>query len=258
MGSINANGKEELVSIILPSYNTEKYIADAIESVLSQTYNNWEMIIVDDGSTDNSIQIIDEYVRRDKRIRLIKSDKNCGLPSARNKAIKVAKGRYIAFLDSDDMWLPEKLEKQINFMKANRAVLTFTAYRKIDENGNIISKVLNVPETVTYEQLLRTCVIGVLTAIYDTRILGKLYMNLINQSEDYCLWLKILKMGHVAHGLNRCLALYRIRKKRMSRNKFIKAIYQWRIYRQREALSFFKSIYCMINYAYYGFKKLII
>ena len=162
----------KLVSIITPSYKSEKFISQTIESVLGQTYQNWEIIIVDDVSPDNSNKIIEEYSKKDSRIKLIKLEKNSGAAVARNIAIEESKGRYIAFLDADDIWKPEKLEKQIEFMRKNNYAFTYTAYEKVDENGVVFGKI-GVPLKVSYNQLLRTCVIGCLTAVYDREKLAK-------------------------------------------------------------------------------------
>lgn len=245
---------KELVSVITPSYNSGQFIEETIESVMAQTYQNWEMIIVDDCSNDNSVEIVFKYSRQDNRIKLIRSKINKGPAISRNEALKIAKGRFIAFLDSDDLWLPDKLNKQLEFMALKKSVLSFTAYAKIDEEGNEGS-VIEVPEKVNYSQLLKTCSIGILTAMYDTKYLGKLFMPDIFSVEDYGLWLKITKNGYPAFGLNKKLALYRIRKQGISSNKIKKASYQWKIYRELENLSLLKSLYYMLFYTYYGYKK---
>jgi len=244
----------DLVSIITPSYKSEKFISKTIESVLSQTYQNWEMIIVDDCSPDNSNEIIDEYCKKDSRIKLIKLEKNSGPAVARNRAIKEVKGRYIAFLDADDLWKPEKLEKQLLFMKENDLAFTYSSYDLIDKDSNEIGTVIT-KETITYEDMLKTCSIGCLTAIYDTEKLGKVYMPLIRKRQDYGLWLKILKKIGKTKGILEPLAIYRIRKDSVSSNKFKAAQYEWRIYREVEKLSFFKSIYYFIHYTYNGVIK---
>ena len=244
----------ELVSIITPSYNSEKYIFQTIESVLNQTYENWEMIIVDDASIDNSINIIESYTKKDNRIKLIKLKKNNGPAIARNVGIKNAKGRYIAFLDSDDLWLPTKLEKQINFMKKNDVGLCYSSYYLIDEKSNNIGK-FNIPkEKVTYFELLKTCIIGNLTAIYDIEKVGKVFMENVGH-EDYTLWLKILKKIHCAYGIKEPLAQYRIYYNSISSNKFRAAKWQWNIYRNIEKLNLFESLYYFMHYIWNGIKK---
>lgn len=244
-----------LVSVIMPAFNAEKYIGDSINSVILQSYQKWELLIVNDGSTDNTKNIIKPFILKDKRINYFETDNNLGPGYARNKAIEKAKGHYIAFLDSDDMWKPEKLEVQLNFMKKNNSSFSFTGYQKINESNQNIGKKIEIPNTLSYENLLKSCIIGCLTVIYDVSKLGKVYMPLINKTQDYAMWLNILKIIPYAHGLNESLALYRIRKGSISSNKFIKAYYQWHIYRKFEKLSLMKSLKYMLFYAYYGYRK---
>lgn len=247
-------GKENLVSIITPSYNSSKFIEETIKSVLSQNYQDWEMIIVDDCSVDNSYEIAKRFSVVDCRIKVIRLEKNSGVAMARNAGINAANGRYIAFLDSDDLWLPQKLEKQIAFMREKDAVLSYTAYKKMDEAGRIRDGVVQVREKVSYSDLLSTCDIGCLTAIYDSHKIGKLLMPVVNH-EDYALWLKILKKGFIAHGLNEPLAIYRVRKNSVSGNKLKAIKFQWNIYRNIEKLSLIDSMYYFTKYAYFGYKR---
>jgi teichuronic acid biosynthesis glycosyltransferase TuaG len=209
---------DKLVSIITPMYNSEKFIRDTIKSVLNQTYPYWEMLIVDDCSKDKSVEIVEEFLKKDKRIKLIKLSKRSGPAIARNVAIREAKGRFIAFLDSDDLWKPQKLEKQVEFMLTYSISFSFTSYDIIDEYGNFISTV-SVPNKIDYKTLLKGNVIGCLTAMYDTKKLGKLFFPNIKKSEDYGLWLKILKKTKNAYGLNETLAIYRLRSNSTSRKK---------------------------------------
>ena len=243
-----------LVSIIMPLYNSEKFLSSSIESVVKQTYKNWELIIVDDRSTDNSLQKAIEYMKKDNRIKIIKLQENSGPAIARNTGIEAANGKFIAFLDSDDIWLPDKLELQLNFMRKTNASFSYTAYKKVNEDGEYRG-IVSVPESVTYKKLLNTNVIGCLTAIYNCENLGKIYMPNIIKHEDYALWLKILKKEVQAFGLNIPLAIYRVRKNSVSSNKLKAAFYQWKIYREIEQLNIIKSIYHFINYVYYGFMK---
>jgi glycosyltransferase involved in cell wall biosynthesis len=244
----------ELVSIITPSYNSAKFIIQSIESVISQTYSNWEMIIVDDCSQDNSIKIIKEFQEKNNRIKLIESKVNQRPARARNRAIKYANGRYIAFLDSDDIWLPNKLEKQIKFMKDNNLDFTYSSYNLIDEDDNDLGKFI-APQYITYKSMLKSNTVGCLTAIYDTEKLGKVYMPLIRKRQDYGLWLKILKEIDSTKGMLESLATYRILENSVSSNKLKAAQYQWKIYRKIEKLSLVKSLYYFVNYIYYGIKK---
>ena len=243
-----------LVSIITPSYKSEKFIAATIKSVLSQTYTDWEMIIVDDVSPDTSNKVIDTYIQKDNRIKLIQLEQNSGPAIARNTAIETAKGRYIAFLDADDLWLPDKLEKQIDFMSKKNLSFTYCSYRLIDEYGNPLG-VFQTKKRITYEGMLKTCSIGCLTAIYDTHILGKRYMPDILKRQDYGLWLQLLKEINSTQGIMEPLAVYRILDHSVSSNKFISAQYQWKIYREVEKLNIWKSLYYFVFYTINGIMK---
>ncbi len=251
MRGVNVN---DLVSIITPSYKSCKFISQAIKSVLAQTYQNWEMIIVDDASPDNSNNIIEKYIKIDSRIRLIRLHQNSGPAIARNKAIEEAKGRYIAFLDADDLWLPEKLEKQIKFMQKNDIFLSYSSYFLINENSDTIGQFIIPTIKVSYNKILKTCIIGNLTAIYDSKIIGKYYMKNCGH-EDFTLWLQILKDIDFAHGIVEPLAKYRISNTSISKNKFKAIAWQWNIYRNIERLNIFKSIYYFICYAINGILK---
>ena len=242
---------KNLVSIITPSYNSAKFIGKTIESVLDQIYQNWEMIVVDDVSLDNSSDIVEKYCKKDNRIRLIKLEKNSGAAVARNRAIEEAKGRYIAFLDADDMWKPEKLEKQIYFMQKNNYSFTYTAYEKIDENGVVFGKI-GVPLKVSYNQLLKTCVIGCLTAVYDTEKLGKIYMPTNTKREDFATWLSILKKIDFAYGIKENLSQYRVYENQSSGKKAKMAKENWKLYREIEKLNLLKACYYFSHYAVRG------
>jgi glycosyltransferase involved in cell wall biosynthesis len=243
-----------LVSIITPSYNSSRFISQTIESVLAQTYQDWEMIIVDDVSPDNSNDIIDEYCKKDSRITLIKLEKNSGPAVARNKAIEEAKGRYIAFLDADDLWHPEKLEKQINFMNENNLALSYASYYIISED-NVDLGIFTTKERIDYFDLLKTNSIGCLTAMYDTKLIGKVLMPNIIKKQDYGLWLKILKQIDYAKGLLEPLAYYRLVSNSVSSNKVDGIKYIWKIFRDVEKLNIFQSFYYFCFYVYYGLRK---
>lgn len=244
-----------LVSIITPSYNSALTIRKTIKSVINQTLIDWEMIIVDDNSTDNSCQIIEEYMSIDSRIQLIKQNWNAGPAIVRNIAIEKAKGQYIAFLDSDDLWHSEKLTKQISFMKEKNIALSYTAYNRIDSMGNILSA-YHPKLQVSYIDMLKSNRIGCLTAIYDADKLGKVYMPNISKRQDLGLWLRILKKVDYAWGLDDILADYlAIQPNSVSSNKKNAAKYQWRLYREIEKLSVTQSLYYFCFYAYLGFKK---
>ncbi|XKE47247.1 glycosyltransferase [Halomonas organivorans] len=240
------------VSVITPMHNASKFISTNIESVLTQTYSDWELIIIDDGSTDSSAEIAEAFSLQDSRIQLIRLEGNNGAAVARNRGIRLARGRYIAFLDSDDAWEPHKLESQLAFMKASEAALVFSAYRKVDEAGRELG-VVGVPERAGYRDLLKTNYIGCLTAMYDTRRLGKVEMPLIRKRQDLALWLKILKLsGEPAWGQPEVLATYTVRAGSVSSNKQQAAAYQWRVYREVEALSLPACGYYFAQYALRG------
>ena len=242
------------VTIIMPSYCSEKFIVESIESVLAQTYIDWELIIVDDCSPDSSNHIIMKYVDSDHRIKLIKLEKNSGPAIARNMAIETANGRYIAFLDSDDVWLPNKLEKQIKFMQDNDLAFTYSSYKLVGEDNENLGLFIT-KDKISYFDMLKTCSVGCLTAIYDTEKIGKQYMPLILKRQDYGLWLKILKLIGETRGILEPLAIYRIRKNSVSSHKAKAAKYQRKIYREIEKLSFLKSLYYFAFYAYNGIIK---
>jgi len=225
-----------------------------IQSVQEQTYIKWEMIIVDDCSTDNSLNIIQQYASQDTRIKIIKNTCNLGAGGSRNKAIEVANGRYIAFLDSDDTWFPEKLEKQIALMEQKNMPMSYVAYYTID-NEDTLTALHPVEEQVSYVKLLKNpSMIGTLTMMYDVKELGKFYFEDVGH-EDYIMKLNILKKIDFAVGINIPLAKYRIHNTSLSSNKVSAAKWVWHIYRHIEKLSFIKSLYYFSHYAYYSFTK---
>lgn len=244
----------ELVSIITPSYKSERFITQTIESVLLQTYKNWELIIIDDVSPDKSNDIIEKFCEKDSRIKLIKLEKNSGPAVARNIAIEQAKGRYIAFLDADDIWKSEKLEKQLSFMKEKNCALSYSSYETMSEEGNILEKVINPPLKLSYKDLLKSNYIGCLTAIYDTQKIGKTYMPLINKRQDYGLWLKILKKTDFAYGLPESLATYRIMSNSVSSNKISLLKYHYKLFIEFEKIGKFRTFYYL---CWHIFTKLI-
>ena len=247
---------DEIVSIITPLFNSVTFIEETIESVISQTYNDWEMIIIDDCSNDGSLELVKDIAKDDLRIRLISLKNNLGPSNARNEGIKQACGRYIAFLDSDDLWHKDKLEKQIKFMQKNEYAFTFTSYEKIDEKGKKIGNILPFKGQVTYHDLLKSNHIGCLTAMIDLKILGyKMYMPDIKKRQDQGLWLEILKKIDKAYCLNKVLGKYRIRKDSISINKIANIKFQWQLYRELEKLSIIQSLYYMLWYAFYGMRK---
>lgn len=218
-----------LVSIIMPSYNSSKYIAESIDSIIAQSYTNWELLITDDCSTDNTCEIVKRYATRDNRIRLFTLEKNSGSGVARNKSIKEAKGRYIAFCDSDDRWLPDKLELQVELMQQAGAEICYGSYLTCDEN-NVNTGIVVAYKQITYKEICRDDSIGFLTCMYDTRRLGKVYMPELRKRQDWGWKIKLMKHCSVAYGIIKPLAIYRIRKGSLSNNKRKLIRYNVKIY----------------------------
>ncbi|MGE6810757.1 glycosyltransferase family 2 protein [Pseudoalteromonas nigrifaciens] len=244
--------EQPLVSVIMPAYNAEQHIAQSIESVISQSYANWELLITDDRSTDSTQAIVKAYAVNDPRIKLFINADNGGAGIARNNSIKKAKGRYIAFLDADDQWLPEKLTTQISFMLKNDYAFTFTAYQKIE--GNEKKGIVIPPESTSYKKLLSSNVIGCLTAVYDAEKLGKKYMPLIRKRQDMGLWLEILKEIPKAQSISTVLGLYRV-DSGMTQNKLAILKWQWLFYRETVRLNLIESIYHFFIYSIKGLFK---
>ena len=245
----------DMCSVITASFNSSRFIADAVRSVISQSYDKWELIIVDDGSTDISSEIARRFSRDDQRIKVIELGQNMGAAFARNVGIRSAQGRFISFLDCDDIWTADKLAKQLPLFEKNQVALVYGSYEKMDADGNRHHRVVKVPGLITYGDLLKTCRIGCLTAVYDTKKTGKVEMPPLRMGQDYGLWLSILKRGYVAVGVEDVVAYYRVGKKSLSSNKLHKARYQWEIYRKVEHLGFARSIYCFVNYVFHGLWK---
>ncbi|WP_439874595.1 glycosyltransferase family 2 protein [Bacillus mycoides] len=256
---VNSRGIERefqpLVSIVTPSYNANSFIKKTIQSVQSQTYKNWEMIIIDDVSKDNTCELIKEESKKDNRIRLIELKENSGAAIARNTGINNARGKYVAFLDSDDLWLPEKLEKQLAFMQNNDIAFSFTGYQIMNQDGTLTDKVVHVPGKINYNGLLKNTIIGCLTVMLDIEKLGKIQMPNIRTRQDTATWLKILRQGHYAYGLDEVLSKYRKVENSISSNKFKMAKMNWKLYREIEGLSILKSAWCFGNYALNGVVK---
>lgn len=246
----------DLVSIITPMYNAGKTIGHTIASVQAQTYRNWEMIIVDDCSTDESAWYVEQCAQKDQRIRLIRQEQNYGIARTRNTAMQHARGRYVAFLDSDDLWLPQKLEKQLAFMKEHDAAFSHTACEIVDTNGQKTGKIRHVPIKVTYEDILKGNVINCLTVVLDVGRVGIPVMPQIHH-EDYACWLELLQKEDYAWGLDEILASYRETGASTSGNKFRVAKWQWKIYRNYLKLNLIKSSYCFVHYAWNALKKRI-
>ncbi|MCH4552099.1 glycosyltransferase family 2 protein [Aestuariibaculum lutulentum] len=251
-----------MVSIVTPAYNSEKYIIETIQSVLNQTYQNWEWIIVDDGSTDNTVNIVKEFISKDSRIKLFQLKSNLGPALARNKGIEEAKGDFIAFLDSDDIWKPDKLEKQIAFMKTEKCDVCFSSYDLIDEKGRLVNKRVCVLSQVSYKKLLKSNYIGNLTGVYNARILGKIVVPDLRKRQDWLLWLEALKRsGKDAKGISESLAYYRVHKRGISSNKMALLKYNYLVYKKGLGFSVLKSLKYLVLFLYEHFfvkSKLVI
>lgn len=250
---------KDLVSIITPVYKCENYISETIKSVQSQTYTNWEMILVDDCTPDNSPQIINKYAAKDSRIRYIKQSRNGGAALARNSGLHNATGRYIAYLDADDIWLPQKLERQLDFMEKNDVQFTCCDYEKIEADGTPLNKVVHMPKTITYKQLLSNTIIQTVGVVVDLNKVDKglLVMPNVRRGQDSATWLQLLRNGVKFKGQNEVLAQYRRVPQSLSSNKFSAIKRTWYLYRGVEHLSIPRSVICLIGWAYHASAKRI-
>lgn len=244
--------KESLVSIITPTYNCGKFIKETILSVQKQTYQNWELIIVDDCSTDDTNQVVETMANEDGRIKYFCLEKNSGAAVARTKAMEIADGEYMAFLDSDDLWLPEKLEKQIAFMEENDYAFTCTAYEKISEEGEKLNKIVKAIPKTNYNRLLLDCPVGNSTVMYSVKKMGKFEVPNIRKRNDDALWLKMLKKEEYIYGFNQVLMQYRLRNSSLSHKKLDLIKHHWYLYREIEHLSVCRSafhvcVWCFIK-----------
>lgn len=234
---------EKLVSIITPTYNCAKFIARTIDSVLAQTYKNWEMIIVDDRSRDNTKEIVEEYMQKDSRIKYHMLDENSGAAVARTTAMDLAQGSYMAFLDSDDIWFPNKLERQIKWMEQNGCAFSCTSYEQIDEADNLLNKTVKTIKKTDYNRLLLDCPVGNSTVIYNVEKMGKFKVPNIRKRNDDALWLQMLKKEKYIWGMPDVLMKYRIRQNSISSNKLDVIKYHWILYREIEHLSVLRSAF---------------
>lgn len=247
--------ENKLVSIITPVYNGEKYIEECIKSVLNQSYKNIEMIIIDDGSTDNSENIIKKYTKSFPFIKYIKCIENNGIWAARNIGIEKAKGRFISFLDADDIYKENKIKNQMNFMLKNNYAFTYTAYDLINENSTSLNKVIKAKEYEDYDRLLKGNDIGCLTVMIDRLKINTPIKFENYHHEDFVLWLKILKNNVVAYGIDEILSSYRKSNSSVSHNKIKAALWTWNIYINVEKLPLNKAIHYFLKYTMNGFRK---
>ena len=244
----------ELVSVIMPSYNTAKFISETIESVLAQTYPNWELIIADDCSTDDTDAVVRPYLA-DDRIRYIKNEKNSGAAVSRNRALREAKGKWIAFLDSDDLWLPEKLEKQIAFMEQNNCRFSYTNYIEIDENSEENGRSVTGPKKITRHGMYNYCWMGCLTVMYDAETVGLIQIADIKKNNDYAMWLKVCKKADCCL-LDEVLAKYRKRSGSISNHGYTKLIkWHYKLYREAEGRTPLASVVLTLRNLFWGVWK---
>lgn len=241
---------QPLVSIIMPSYNAESYIAESIESVLHQTYTNWELIITDDRSRDHTPDIVQSYCKQDSRIDFVIAQQHTGIAGTRNQCLSRAKGQFVAFLDNDDLWYPEKLEKQVRFMMENNCSFIYSEYELMNEDGTPKGKTIKTAGVIDYDKYLKNTIIGSGTIMLDTNKTGKLQMPDNATSDDMALWCKILKEGHHAYPMKEILMKYRVRSNSASANKLKAAKDVWIVYRKQEKLPFFYALTCFCCYAF--------
>ena len=242
--------EEKLVSIVIPVYNAQDFIGETIQYVKAQTYEHWELLLVDDCSLDNSCNVIEEMQGTDDRIKLIRQERNSGAASCRNKGVSCARGRYLCFLDADDIWEPDKLARELAFMDGGKGFV-FTGYEFADENGRGLGKIVHVPETITYREALKNTTIFTSTVMIDRAIIADNdSMMPCIESEDTATWWNILKKYGTGYGLDECLVRYRRSAGTLSSNKLraIKRI--WNLYRKHEKLSIVNSFYCMVFWAF--------
>ena len=244
-----------LVSIITPAYNSAKFIAETIQSVQNQTHENWEMIVVDDGSSDETVAIVQAFIDKDKRIQCYKLAQNSGPAVARNFAIEKAKGAFMTFIDADDIWFPNFIENSIKTIEKTGVSFVFSSYKRSNENLEFVYSDFIVPQKVTYTDILKSNSISCLTAFVDIKTLGKKYLPLIRKRQDMGLWLNYLKVIPFAYGIQETQAIYRIRENSLSRKKSDLIYYQWQFYRAVEQLNIFQSLYYMAHWMYRGFMK---
>ena len=250
--------KPPLVSVITPCHNMEKYVAETVQSVRNQTYSHWEMLIVCDASTDGTVDILKSLAAQDERIKLTIINSHSGIAEARNQAIKQAQGHYLAFLDADDLWHPEKLERQLRFMQEKHIGFSYSSYDLVNENGVLLNKSVNARKDMNYRSYLRNTIIGCSTVMIDTDIVGPVIVPDFRTSEDTATWLNILRQGYQAYVIPQPLVSYRIRSKSASSNKLKASHDLWTVYRRQEKMSFFKALFYFCCYVFNAIKKRIL
>lgn len=241
---------QPLVSVIMPSYNAEAFISESIDSVLQQTYPNWELIITDDQSSDRTPEIIKSYCTNEPRIKFTVAPVHSGIAGTRNQSIARARGRFVTFLDNDDQWVPDKLEKQVQYLLDNDIAFVYTAYELMNEDGTPKGKTIKTAGIIDYNKYLKNTIIGCGTIMLDLEKIGSLEMPSNATSDDMAMWCKILKEGHNAHPMKEVMMKYRVRSNSASANKLNAAKDVWLVYRKQEKLSFLRSLYCFVCYAF--------
>ena len=244
-----------LVSVIMPAYNVENYIEEAIYSVIGQSYANWELLVIDDGSKDRTVEIVRKIAEQDKRISLIQNEKNMGVARTRNRGFELSKGEYVALLDSDDIWHTDKLEKQVKLAKETGADVLCCSYRIVDIDGQKKCNDLIVPEILDLKFLLIENVIGLSTTLLNAEVIKNYQFNPEYYHEDYVLWLQVLQDGKIIRGVKEVLADYRLVPNSRSANKWKSAKNRWLIYRNYLKKPFLECVYLFVNYAFAGFRK---
>ncbi len=246
------------VSIIMPNYNCGKFLQETINSVLNQTYRNWELLIVDDCSTDNSVEVIRSFCDKDERIKLFVNEKNSGAAASRNLAMREATGKWIAFLDSDDLWLAEKLEKQLAFMADNGYRFSYTSYEHVDEQTEKLNIKVIGPKVLSKRKMFHYCYPGCLTVMYDCSDIGTVQIpdEIANGENDYAIWLKVVKF-YKCYYLSEILALYRVRNASLSHksSKLKLTKNQYKLFRVSEKRNPVRAFFCVLRILFYGFWK---
>jgi glycosyltransferase involved in cell wall biosynthesis len=243
-----------LVSIITPLYNSEAFIGETIKSILNQTYTNWELLLIDDFSTDDTIDIVNDFILKSDNIKLITNEINQGAAISRNKGIMEAKGDYIAFLDADDLWKPEKIEKQIVFMQNQNCDVCFCSYEQIDESGKPLNKLVKALPVLSYKKYLKSNYIGNLTGVYNAKKLGKITSPNLRKRQDWLLWLNAIKAsGKPAKSVQESLAFYRVHKNAMSSNKIALLKHNYWVYKKGLGFSTLKAMYSMFIFLWEHF-----
>jgi teichuronic acid biosynthesis glycosyltransferase TuaG len=243
------------VSVVMPAYNVKAYLEEAVRSVMNQSFQDWELVVVDDASTDETPNILQALAGEEPRLVVERLAKNCGVGYCRNRALELAKGRFVAFLDSDDRWHPEKLARQLAFMQKKESPFTFTAYEVISATGDWLSLAPPVPEQMNYHQLLGNSLIGCSTVILDREQIGEVRFPEMRTRQDFALWCTLLRDGRTASGLGDVLTQYRLSPSGISKNKWKGARQHWRVYREYLGLGLFKATRHFISYAWNASRK---